>query len=343
MAVRIFNYILFSILFFVVVLTSPARVDAGVRNFCSNVMLSLATAKKVFHPEEVPFDAKELLTMPELPNRVAKIVQRLAPILPPAHGLMKAALWAKHQEVDHPTDIFAEMLKWLNVKVNYKPEQLERIPKTGPVLVVINHPMGLIDGVMVGDLISKIRQDFQIMTLTILQKAAEADPRFNDHLVYVIRKAKTKEEKDWNAKVLLKVVRKLKKQGGLQVIFPSGSVSVKKDGRLEDPEWEENMIDVARLSGAQILPMFVHGENSSAYYQIQKIHPSLRRLFYARNLFNKGGQKFNIEIGEPMTVDQLYGVTAKERTESLRKVIYQLGEPTSVFDQYLEELSPGLE
>ena len=49
-------------------------------------------------------------------------------------------------------------------------EDLAKIPKTGPFIVVSNHPLGAIDGILMAKIFSEIRPDFKIMGNFLLEK-----------------------------------------------------------------------------------------------------------------------------------------------------------------------------
>ncbi|MEM9756883.1 MAG: acyltransferase, partial [Pseudomonadota bacterium] len=52
---------------------------------------------------------------------------------------------------------------------------LDNIPETGPVLVVANHPYGILDGLMLGHIMSKRRGDFRILAHRVFRKAEDLD------------------------------------------------------------------------------------------------------------------------------------------------------------------------
>jgi putative hemolysin len=52
-------------------------------------------------------------------------------------------------------------VRQLELRVDYDSEQLQAIPAAGPVVVVANHPFGVADGLVIGQLISKVRPDLK--------------------------------------------------------------------------------------------------------------------------------------------------------------------------------------
>ena len=55
------------------------------------------------------------------------------------------------------------MLRKLDVQMEVSPEDLAKIPRDGPLLIVANHPFGGIDGLALESLLSKTRSDFKLL------------------------------------------------------------------------------------------------------------------------------------------------------------------------------------
>ncbi len=65
-------------------------------------------------------------------------------------------------------------LRKLAVNVDYDHQALANIPKTGALVVVSNHPYGVLDGLIITQLMKRVRPDFKVLTNSVLCKAPEA-------------------------------------------------------------------------------------------------------------------------------------------------------------------------
>src|SRR5690606_30682469 len=73
-------------------------------------------------------------------------------------------------------DFLQFLLDDLEIKYELHEEDLKRIPKEGPFIIVSNHPLGGLDGILLMHIISKIRPDFKVMGNFLLHKIKPLEP-----------------------------------------------------------------------------------------------------------------------------------------------------------------------
>ena len=108
----------------------------------------------------------------------------------------------------------------LNVKFDIK--KIKNVPKDGPLMIVANHPFGVLDGLIICWLTSKIRSEFKVLTHSMLLRA----PETRNHLL-PIDFSESKDAMKTNLETR-KTARKILDDGGTIVVFPGGTVSTTK-------------------------------------------------------------------------------------------------------------------
>ena len=98
---------------------------------------------------------------------------RITPFAQPAiqHILRWQELNDLYTCVSQPEDddqIWARILRSLNIVYQVSPEDLANIPKSGPLVVVAIHPYGGIEGVMLAALLRSVRSDVKVMANQVL-------------------------------------------------------------------------------------------------------------------------------------------------------------------------------
>ena len=178
---------------------------------------------------------------------------------------------------------------------------LERIPKDGPVILVANHPFGCIEGVLLIHLLSKIRNDSRLMANFLLNRI----PEFSGALIGV-DPFETTASTTRNIRGLSHCIEWLE-DGGLLTIFPSGTVShltwEKKEVR--DPMWNPNAARIAKKTNATVVPVFIHGRNSTLFQLAGLISPWLRTLLLIREFSRSARGHVQLSIGAPIPAKRL--------------------------------------
>lgn len=177
---------------------------------------------------------------------------------------------------------------------------LSTIPTSGSLLLVSNHPLGGLEGILLAHLLLKVRPDLKVVTNELLCRVPELAELFIG--VDVLSGNAAKE----NAKGLRKAHKHLK-QGGALLLFPAGMVSnyELKTQRITDRTWNKMAGQLARRQQATCIPIHIGGRNSALFYLAGMVSTRLRTVLLARELANKQGQTLKIRIGTAVTPQEI--------------------------------------
>ena len=199
-------------------------------------------------------------------------------------------------------------------------EQLKNIPAKGAVVVIANHPTGMLDGLIMLDLLLKTRPDVKIMGNHLLKRLEpvwsyfiEMDPFDN------------KRSKNING---IKTSLEHLQAGGLLMLFPAGEVSTWHRGfKVEDKKWSSAIVKMIRRANVPVVPVFLGGKNSFQFHLLGTIHPLLRTVQLPRELVNKKNKTIPTAIGAPIPPARTKTLTTDaEYSNFLRNSIYILKE-----------------
>jgi putative hemolysin len=212
------------------------------------------------------------------------------------------------------------VLGLLDIEMVVSPESVERLHRSGPLIVVANHPFGILDGLMADALLWDVRPDFKILTNTLVADAEEIGSRCLpvDVLGAVA------------SRVNLRAVREAKQwlcDGHALVVFPAGEVSHwRTDQRcISDPRWSDFAARLALHAQAAVAPIYFVGSNSLAFQIAGFVHPRMRTARLPRELLNKRGSRVEVRIGVPVSSAELAELgSAENATAYLRARTYML-------------------
>lgn len=180
---------------------------------------------------------------------------------------------------------------------------LSRIPRTGPLVVVANHPYGGIEGIILSSIVLSARADAKIMANQLLGRIGADE--FRRTCIFVDPFG-GKGSVVNNVRPLRKAVRWVR-EGGALGIFPAGEVSHLRlgMGRIADPEWAPAVAGIIRMTKASVLPVFFDGFNGPLFQLLGLLHPCLRTILLPREMLNKRNRRIAVRIGKPMDYDKL--------------------------------------
>jgi len=162
----------------------------------------------------------------------------------------------------------------MGIELTTPQEQLDRIPRTGPVIVVANHPHGMVDGMIFADLIGRVRPDYRILTRSLLTAIDEVAGSYMIPVPFPHDQDAQRKGVEMRAKAMTHL-----KDGGVVALFPSGGVAASETwwGEAVEAEWAVFTAQLIRRSGATVVPMKFLGQNSRAYQIANRVSPMLRQ------------------------------------------------------------------
>ncbi|KAF0094597.1 MAG: phospholipid/glycerol acyltransferase [Puniceicoccaceae bacterium 5H] len=212
--------------------------------------------------------------------------------------------------LQNPEEIngFDRALNELGIRPMVREEDLQRIPATGPVLVVSNHPYGAVDGLVMGSVLLQRRADARLLVNYLLQRVAFLKP-----WLFMVDPFGGEGARQRNLAGMKQSHRHLR-NGGLLATWPSGTVSHWHwDSRqVTDPKWAGNLASLILRTKATVVPAYFPGGNSFGFQLAGLVHPLGRTAMLARELLRKEGHEIEVRFGQPITAARLAKFTAEQ-------------------------------
>ncbi len=188
-----------------------------------------------------------------------------------------------------------------HLPLNYELDGLENIPEEGPCVIVSNHPHGMSDGLMIGDIAMKRRSDIRIVVNEFLHCVRGMRPYQITVDVYGGEDAKRANMS--GMREMLKWLR----DGHCLIIFPSGSAASwsDQDGRVIDDPWQTNMAAIIRKTGATVVPMHFSGQNGRLFQAVTRLCKEKRSALLAREIKRDRRTLHQVHVGKPIPASRL--------------------------------------
>ena len=224
------------------------------------------------------------------------------PIAQPARRLDRAGFerlyrtWQKKPR-DAQATIFTEAIRELGLRADTPAEELARIPSSGPLLVVSNHPYGIVDGLYIGHLIGSVRKDVKLICHSLL-----CQPREARDVLLPIDFGAGPEARRTSAETRRKAVEWLD-QGHALIIFPAGGVATSVTPfarKAADFEWHPFVSRLARRAGVKTLALYVGGQNSRLFQGVSHFSYVLRVALIFFETRRKMNRPLTVRVAEPV-------------------------------------------
>ena len=199
---------------------------------------------------------------------------------------------------------------------------LANIPAEGPVVVIANHPYGILDGLMMGHILSRARGDFRILAHRVFRKAQDID-----RIILPISFEDSRESQALNIETRKAALRYLS-EGGAIGIFPGGTVSTaaRPFGRPMDPGWRSFTARMIAKSEATVVPLFFDGHNSRLFQLMSHLHTTLRMGLLIKEFRGRVNSPVEVVVGDaiPRAALEPYARDSRAMMGYLREATYAL-------------------
>lgn len=235
------------------------------------------------------------------------------------------------EDVAKGRDFWAVMVERYGLTLDIVGGSLSNIPQDGPLILIANHPYGILDGLMMGHILSETRGDFRILAHRVFRKAEELN-----RIVLPISFDETKEAMKMNLETRKTALNYLG-EGGAIGIFPGGTVStaVNPFAYPMDPGWRGFTARMVAKSNATVVPVFFDGHTSRLFQIASHLHSTLRMGLLIKEFKKRVDTPVKVAIGEPIGRDVLdpLGKDTRKMMDFLRKATYELSpQPLKSYD-----------
>ena len=249
-----------------------------------------------------PYDKRKLSYANTFENPLQRVTIQTIELMTARLRILRRIRRFEAQGVPFGQPFWKQALDTMGIKLMTPREQISRIPPDGPVVVTSNHPHGLVDGMILGELIGQVRTDYKILTRSLLTGIAEIDqfmipvpfPHEPDAL----------EKNLWMRKQAMEHLN----NGGIVAVFPSGTVAASKTmfGPAIEREWNPFTSKLIQRSNAEVLPIFFPGSNSRLYQIANQISATLRQSLLLYEIAHAFNRPQSPVVGYPISRDKIY-------------------------------------
>lgn len=221
-------------------------------------------------------------------------------------------------------DFVEQVLEYFDFSYSVLDKEKSRVPSTGRVVIIANHPIGSLDGLALLKFVNDIRPDVKaiandlLMTIKPLEKSL---------LPVNNMKGNTPKEN------LNNIYNYLNNEGAI-IIFPAGEVSRLKPNGVKDGQWHSGFYRMAKATKSPIVPIFVDGKNSAMFYSASMIYKPLATMLLMREMFKQKTKTVALRIGESIPYDNYANdnLPTKTKVKLFHKHLYRIAQnKTGIF------------
>ena len=257
----------------------------------------------------IPYDKRRLSYANTFPSASKRAVIRTMEWTTGKLTLLRLIRRFEREGVETGQGFWSHALGVMGIALETPADEIARIPATGPVVIVANHPHGLVDGMVLAELIGRVRTDYKILTRSLLTGIPEVEqfmiPVPFPHEEDAIQKSL----------VMRKTAMAHLASGGVVTLFPAGGVASSDTwwGPAIEGEWSPFTAKMILKSGAAVVPIRFPGANSRAYQIADKLSATIRQGLLLHEVVHALNRPQRPYVGQPFDADEIAGRAGSPR------------------------------
>lgn len=238
-------------------------------------------------------------------------------------------IYLQHQKsLKAGENFFDAAIRLLRMRVEFDDAALAATPPAGPVLFIANHPYGVLDGITLTWLATKVRPDTKVLANDVLCQAPEAAGN-----LLPVAFAPTREARETNVQSRRQAQDWLR-AGHAIGIFPGGGVSTSEKplkGLAVDLPWAPFTAKLLRMSQATVVPIYFVGQNSRLFQMASHTSLTLRLSLVFRETARRIGSRLKVRVGRPIPFSEIAHIEDRaELVQELRRRTFALARPEDI-------------
>lgn len=224
--------------------------------------------------------------------------------------------------------LWSSAMHWLGTPLVIDGAWPPQVRSDERLVVIANHPFGLLDGIAICALAEQLRRPFKILAHSRLMAVPESAPYF-----LPIDFSETEQARRNNIAVRRRALAALK-AGETIVIFPAGGVStapvrlsVRPIAPATDLPWKNFAYRLIRTAEATVLPLYFEGQNGAMFHLASKVSATWRIALLIGELNKRRGKPVRVRVGRPVEWREIAAQPSPAAAmRDLRQRVYALGD-----------------
>jgi len=201
-----------------------------------------------------------------------------------------------------PERTIRPMLDLIGVKFEIVARQWPQAIEPGrPLIIVANHPFGILDGIAALALAEDMGRPFKVLINKELLKVPELEP-----YSLPVDFRETQEALEHNLVTRNEAIRLLR-EGTTVIVFPAGGVATAANpfGRAVELPWKLFTARMIQSSRASVLPVYFEGQCGPLFHLASRLSMTLRLSLLVREFRRSVGGRLVAHVGDIVSFEQL--------------------------------------